>query len=37
MYEIKVTSEFIDIMKTLPSQYLVMLISQIVSVKEKEK
>lgn len=37
MYELQVTQEFIDTLKTLPSKYLVMLISQIVKLKECEK
>jgi len=37
MYEMVVTEEFVEEMKNLPSEYLVILISQIISMKEKEK
>ena len=36
MYEIKVTKEFLDVMKTVPSEYLVVLISQILKIKDLE-
>ncbi len=37
MFEIVVTEEFIEELKKVPSKYLVVLISQIVSMKPKEK
>ncbi len=33
MYEMVVTEEFIEFFKTIPSEYLVVLISQINSIK----
>ena len=37
MYELLVTEEFIDEMKSLPSEYLVILISQIVILNKADK
>jgi hypothetical protein len=37
MFTLVVTKEFIDTLKKLPSKYLVVLISQILEMKPKEK
>lgn len=37
MYEMLVTEEFIDTLKKLPSDFLVILISQIILMNEADK
>ncbi len=37
MYEMLVTKEFVDELKSLPSEYLVILISQIVVLNKTDK
>ena len=37
MYEMQVTEEFVEEMQKLPSKYLVILISQIITMKECER